>query len=544
MAKFIDSPKTFTKQCLGYPLMDANACPNRDELVAWSRGHMARERREAIAEHVEQCPACLASLKALAPAERRRRDLGPPASDSFPDEPEGRGPTARSGALGPDPDRPDRDPGCEMSPQATDEPDGSGSTLPWQLGEYQIQEELGRGGMGAVYRARHARLKRVVALKTVAAHRLNDPVARARFEREMEAVGKVDHPNIVRASDAGEFGGVLFLVMEYIEGTDLSRLVKRRGPLPVAESCEIIRQVAEGLEHAHRQGLVHRDIKPSNVMLTAEGRVKLLDLGLARLLGQPPAGEELTATGQTMGTADYMAPEQAAAMHSVDIRADLYSLGCTLYYLLAGRPPFHGPAYLTDWSKQNAHAREPVPPIRQRRPEVPEGVAAVLDRLLAKDPARRFQTPAEVASVLTSLAVGSRLPALFETEAVATPAPERAAITSTSDMRPANESASPLPSGLDQPPHPRAPEVPPRRKALFAAAALLVGFGGLFLAWQRFIVGVRDAEGKATTVIPAPAADGPPPLAVGPFPAAEAKLHQERWAFIWADPRSRPTRSA
>jgi hypothetical protein len=267
--------------------------------------------------------------------------------------------------------------------------------------------------MGTVYRALHISLKRVVALKVLPPERINDPQLLARFHREMEAVGKLDHPNIVRATDAGEAGGRHFLVMEFIDGPDLSRLVHFCGALPVADACELVRQAALGLQCAHEHGLVHRDVKPSNLLLAPDGHVKLLDLGLARLQDEAP-GEELTGTGQVIGTADYMAPEQASGGDDVDIRADVYALGCTLYKLLAGQPPFTGPDYSSRYKKLRAHIEADPPPICDLCGEVPEGLVAVLDRLLAKERADRYPTPAEVAAALEPFAAGSNLPVLLE----------------------------------------------------------------------------------------------------------------------------------
>jgi serine/threonine protein kinase/anti-sigma factor RsiW len=279
-----------------------------------------------------------------------------------------------------------------------------------QLGEYQLLAKLGSGGMGTVYKARHTRLEKTVALKVLAKGSLVDAEAIARFDREMKAVGQLNHPNIVQAHDAREIAGTRFLVMEYVDGLNLAQLVDACGPLPVADACELIRQTALGLDHAHQHGLVHRDIKPSNLMLDPQGQVKILDLGLALFQpGQLAGAERITASGQTMGTIDYMAPEQALASRNVDIRADLYSLGCTLYKLLSGHAPFSGPKYQDVVNKLAAHAREPVRPIRKVRPDVPVELAAVLDRLLAKDPAGRFATPAEVVAAIAPLAGGSNL---------------------------------------------------------------------------------------------------------------------------------------
>jgi WD40 repeat protein/serine/threonine protein kinase len=282
-----------------------------------------------------------------------------------------------------------------------------------QLREYQLLEKLGAGGMGTVYKALHTKLKRVFALKVLAAERMRHPEAVARFQREMEAVGRLKHPNIVGATDAGEVEGTHFLVMEFVEGLDLSNLVDRFGPLPIVDACAVVRQAAMGLQHAYEHGLVHRDIKPSNLMLTPAGQVKLLDMGLARLCGERPAQEELTGTGAMMGTADYMAPEQVSDSHSADHRADLYSLGCTLYKLLTGHVPFSGNKYSSTFQKLKAHVEEAVPSISEKRPGVTADLATVVDRLLAKTPSDRFQTPSQVVEALEPLTVGSDLPALL-----------------------------------------------------------------------------------------------------------------------------------
>lgn len=306
-----------------------------------------------------------------------------------------------------------------------DVPDSAGSTVAagadsgtaprfGRIGQYELVEVLGHGGMGTVYKARHTKLKRWAALKVLPAAQLHDPAAVARFHREMEAVGRLDHPNIVQATDAGEEGDVHFLVMEYVEGIDLGKLVRRLGPLSIPDACEIVRQAALGLAHAFEHDLVHRDVKPSNLMLTTAGQVKLLDLGLARLHGEHPADQSLTATGQVMGTADYMAPEQATNTRSVDIRADLYSLGCTLYHLLTGRAPFGSPEYDSYFKKMLAHSQHPVPPVRELRPEVPDALLRVLERLLAKDPAGRYATPAELVQRLEPFAVGADLGKLVQ----------------------------------------------------------------------------------------------------------------------------------
>ena len=191
----------------------------------------------------------------------------------------------------------------------------------------------------------------------------------------MKAVGKLVHPNIVHAYDAGEEAGIHFLVMEYVDGVDVTRIQKRCGQLAVADACEIVRQAAIGLQHAHENRMVHRDIKPSNLLATKDGVVKVLDLGLALLHeGDAAAARDLTNTGQVMGTLDYMAPEQADDTHAVDIRADIYSLGCTLYSLLAGQPPFAGPQFTTAWlpSRQTSDSPLRVKSRKRLRPFLKE----------------------------------------------------------------------------------------------------------------------------------------------------------------------------
>ena len=225
----------------------------------------------------------------------------------------------------------------------------------------------------------------------------------------MEAVGRLDHPNLVRAHDAGEAEGQHFLVLEFVDGTDLRKLVRERGPLPVADACEIVRQAALGLQHAHEHGLIHRDIKPSNLMLTNDGTVKVLDLGLARLIDEAAPAWDMTSAGQIVGTGDFISPEQGQDTRNADARSDIYSLGCTLYFLLAGRAPFSGPQYGTFVQKVMAHANEPIPPIQAIRDDILDNLAQLLGQMLAKDPAERFQTAAEVAEATAMVASGSKL---------------------------------------------------------------------------------------------------------------------------------------
>ena len=301
-----------------------------------------------------------------------------------------------------------------------------------RLGEYELLAKLGEGGMGAVYKARQVRLDKIVALKVLPKGHASDPQAISRFEREMKAVGRLDHTNIVRAMDARDIDGTTVLVMEYVDGLDLAQVVRRVGPLPIADACELVRQAAVGLQYAHQHGLVHRDIKPSNLMLTrgsapsspnrpqdalasssGGGVVKILDLGLAMLAAERAGKGELTASGEAMGTADYMAPEQAQDSHKVDVRADIYSLGCTLFNFLTGHAPFSGPKYESTMQKMMAHVETPPPPVRRFRDDVPQELEAMIQRMLAKDPAERFQRPGEVAEALAPFCSDAKLAGLF-----------------------------------------------------------------------------------------------------------------------------------
>lgn len=301
-----------------------------------------------------------------------------------------------------------------------------------QLGVYELLTKLGEGGMGAVYKARHAKLDKIVAIKVLPAAQMKDEQAVSRFEREMRAVGKLEHPHIVRAMDAGVADGVHYLAMEFVQGIDLSQLVKQCHPLPIADACELIRQAALGLEEAHESGMVHRDIKPSNMMLCVTGRrkppiVKILDLGLAHLSdAHAPNAQGLTTTGQMMGTLDYMAPEQGGDSKGVDIRADIYALGASLYKLLCGEAIYYGEKYQTPVQKMMALATQPAPPIQSRRPETPVALASVLHRMLEKNPEQRYATPGEVALALAPFCGGANLTALLQRVGIATAAPEDA----------------------------------------------------------------------------------------------------------------------
>jgi serine/threonine protein kinase len=292
------------------------------------------------------------------------------------------------------------------------------------LGSYVLLERLGEGGMGQIYKARHRRLGRIVALKLIRKERLSNPAAVSRFHREILAAAQLDHPNIVLAYDADAVDGVHFYTMEYVEGSTFKRLICTSGPFLVPLACEAIRQAALGLQHAFARGLVHRDVNPSNLMLTwvsqptgslahagKEGQtralwgshtplVKILDVGLARihLPGDEarPSGST-TQMGMLMGTPDFIAPEQARDPRQADTRADIYSLGCTFYYILAGALPFPGG---TKMEKVIRHQLEQPRPLEQLRPETPVEVLRIVRKMMAKRPEERYQTPGEVAAEL------------------------------------------------------------------------------------------------------------------------------------------------
>ncbi len=276
------------------------------------------------------------------------------------------------------------------------------------IGQYVILDKLGEGGMGKVYKAVQTSLNRVVALKVVRSSLLKSEMALRRFHREVKSAAALSHPNIVRTFDADQIGDRHFLAMEYIEGCDLAKLVKDRGPLPVSVACSYMRQAALGLRHAHDMGMVHRDIKPSNLLVAtndkgqygARSGVKILDMGLARMQDDP-AGEtgstELTRTGTVVGTPDFMSPEQAKNSSQVDHRSDLYSLGCTFYHLLTGEVPFPSG---TPLEKLLQHQMDQPRPIQLVRMDVPGEVATIVQCLLAKKPEQRFQSGTALAHAL------------------------------------------------------------------------------------------------------------------------------------------------
>jgi len=417
---------------------------------------------------------------------------------------------------------------------------GKGKSL--VLGNYVILDKLGQGGMGLVLKAEHRRMKRLVALKVLSPKVTKSPEALRRFQREVEAAARLTHPNIVIAHDADEAAGTHFLVMEYVDGADLSSLVKKRGPLPLDQALDCILQAARGLQYAHEQGVIHRDIKPANLLLDRQGTVNILDMGLARLDSAGSQQDELTGTGQIMGTVDYMAPEQATSTKHADARADIYSLGVTLWYLLTGRPLFEGE---TTVEKLMAHQTKPIPSLCDACPAVTPPLDAIFHRMVAKTPQDRYQTMAEVIAELEqgrsdsmggppvvsiATAEDARLdeflrgmtapskqravPRQKASRAVATPvAPEPARtadLDATLDLATPQVATDPkteqslrggqIATSAGKPIRrsPRPPWWQDRRKLAAAAA------GGLLVILLGIWVVVRDKDGKEVTRVPVP----------------------------------------
>jgi eukaryotic-like serine/threonine-protein kinase len=473
--------------------------PSPEQLRAFLHGRLAAGQHAEVERHVAACAACCDALRAI-PDDTlagRVRQADTPL-------------TVRSAAAPPVPG---------VGPLV---PAG----IPPELAEhprYRIVRQLGTGGMGVVYQAEHRLLERTVALKVISRELTRDPQAVKRFRQEVKAAGRLAHPNIVTAHDADQAGELHFLVMEFVDGISLARLVERKGPLPVAQACHVIRQAALGLQHAFEQGMVHRDVKPHNLMLTRKGQVKILDFGLARFAQQPgdtpastprppTAGRPITLAGMILGTPDYIAPEQAGDARSADTRSDVYSLGCTLYHLLAGWPPFCGDSSM---EKVLAHLDTTPVPLGQVRDDVPPKLAAVVERMMAKDPPGRYQTPAEVAAALAPFTRPVSAPEPAPVVAV----PEAPVVPAVpADLLPPAADGPATASGRARKKQPRAGSSrkaasrPPRRLVWVSGTGLLVlvvlaGVLVLHSRWPHFgaIGALPTAHGPAAT---APAAAG------------------------------------
>ena len=310
-----------------------------------------------------------------------------------------------------------------VSPKQTEpKPDKQTVAIPIELrdhAQYKVLSLIGRGGMGNVFLVEHKLTARKEVLKVIHSHLLSREDVRVRFKREIQSAAKLNHPNVVQTLTAIEEGRMIGLVMEYVKGESLSSMVNRVGPLPIDRAREIIKQIAMGLDHAHQQNMVHRDIKPQNVLVSKEGdefRARILDFGLAKTTGLAAASSELTIDGAIIGTPNYMAPEQAINPALADIRSDIYSLGCTWFFLLTGRSPFEADSPL---AIMNAHQNSTPPPVHSLRLGVPYETEQILSRMLAKNPDDRFQSPAELIAALAS----SKIAPVVEKVATAENAP-------------------------------------------------------------------------------------------------------------------------
>lgn len=432
--------------------------PEIGDLKAFGLGQLDAAAADAIAQHLETCPDC------------RRVVAGSPP-DSF---------------LA-----------CFQAAQQD-------AIVPPELAAcapYEDVRPLGEGGMGVVYRAKNKLMDRVEVLKVVNRSLLTRPGAAERFQREIQSAAKLQHPNVVAAYSVLQLDGLLVFCMEYVPGNDLGKLVESRGPLPPANACYYAQQVAHGLQHAHEKGMIHRDIKPANLIVFVDREkkrhvVKILDFGLAKVSndrGFDPATNagrganarpDLTGEGLMLGTPDYIAPEQILDAQKADIRADIYSLGCTLYFLLTGRPPFRG---ATAYELLLKHHDEAATPLNEVRPDVPPALAAVVAKMMAKDAAQRYQTPTEVAKALAPF-VTKTPPAVSVPPPERTPAAAPTAVRQSTVGATADTPAEPLPND--------SPGGAPRRLfpawmwpalAACAAFALLVGLvaGGVFKVKTR-----------------------------------------------------------
>jgi tRNA A-37 threonylcarbamoyl transferase component Bud32 len=432
--------------------------PSADLLREFALGKLDDILAAVVMNHLDGCPDCCRAAAAQSGDDfldrlRQAHSLsGTPA------------PVESTACAAPAPKRA-TGPTAELPPELANNP------------HYEVLRELGRGGMGVVYLARNKLMDRLEVLKVVKQALLDRPGAEERFLREIRSAARLNHPNVVTAYSAVQSGQLLAFAMEYVEGEDLAKLVQRQGPLPVVQACDYIQQAALGLQHAFEKKMVHRDIKPQNLLLSSDGKkqiVKVLDFGLAKVMRANDKDPGFTGDGAMLGTPDYVAPEQTLDAANADIRADVYSLGCTLYYLLTGAPPFKGRCL---YDVLQAHQSMEARPLHLVRPEVPEELAAVVQKMLAKDPAMRHQTPQALVEALAAFVEPGAL--------------ERRPLRDV--LHRAERDAG---------------GKPPRRKWLIgggiAVAVLLIGLLGL---WAGGVIRVKTPEGTLVVQVNVPNPD-------------------------------------
>lgn len=500
--------------------MDAQAAahPSEKTLSFYRLGQLDRAEAETVRRHLSACEPCrnrVASMMTVgnvdaANSARARYDSTPAVGSSL--------------VL------PAQENGEPAAPPLA-------STLPAGLAnhpDYQVLRELGRGGMGVVYLAENRLMGRKEVLKVVGSHLLNRKGILERFLREVRAAAQLQHPNIVAAYSATRTGDSIVLAMEYIEGFDLAKLVETQGPIPVTHACNFAYQAALGLQHAHERGLVHRDIKPSNLMLTRAGKkpvIKILDFGLAKVTSEAGVDAGLTHEGQLLGTPHYVSPEQTVNAPNADIRADIYSLGCTLYCLLTGHPPFDAPSL---YELLQAHHSMDAPLLNLLRPDVSIELAALVTRMMAKNPVDRFQTPIQVAQALAPFTKKTRHSTTASEVA-------RPAVADGHRKQPAVSLAH-KPSAqtqVEQTEAPSAPASEPAKPGLRAGGLALAGAAllmlGLTAVWTLHRPGPAPApttDSSSSRSSTPPAASPPaakPEQPEGVLTDAEAAIRSSQW---------------
>jgi hypothetical protein len=466
--------------------------PRAAALKAFGLGKLDESAAAVVLRHLESCPDCRQQVAALSGDDFLQRLR----------QAHGWGDT-------PAPGQTDSEGARNLPPELATHP------------QYEMLRELGRGGMGVVYLARNRLLARLEVLKVVNPDLLDSSGGKERFLREMQSAAMLSHPNVVAAYSAMQLGCLLVFAMEYIDGEDLAQRVKAHGPLPVVHACYYAQQVALGLQHAFEKQMVHRDIKPQNLILLREGKkhvVKILDFGLAKASSEKRRERELTASGAMLGTPDYMAPEQIMDAANADIRADIYSLGCTLYYLLSGRPPFQADSL---YQLLYAHQEVEAPLLHQVRAEVPAKLALVVSKMMAKQPRQRYQTPVEVAQALTPFiqrsgtgstsvgAPGASRGANAESTAKQERLPGQEPAVAWPTITESQSAASKPPKATTQPQRVLpAAKTATRKKWLLAAGiatALLVL--GLLSLWVSSVLKVKTKEGVLVVEVDEPDAE-------------------------------------